>query len=234
MRKNLENAIKHRFDELAYNFPDEVDADGDFRVRAMLDFFGDVKGKRILDVGCGKGRFARVMSHKGAVVTGLDLSGSLLLEAQRIGVGVFLQGSATALPFSDATFDCVFSVEVIEHVPDVEKAVAEMARVLKKGGKIMIIDKNKLAILRAVWKKYREIFNKWMYPKGFPFTERWFYPWEVKRMLARYCRKTSICYLGENVEDSNKLSYRIAIGASCILQRCFPPLTYYLAWKGQR
>lgn len=233
MAIDMENRIGKRFDDLASNFPTEVDVD-DFRVKAMLDFFGEVKGKRILDAGCGKGRFARVMTGEGADVTGLDLSQNLLREAQTLQGSVFLQGSTTALPFPAETFDCVLSVEVIEHVPDAERAVAEMVRVLKKGGKITIVDKNRLAILRVMWKKYREVRNRWMYPRGFPFTERWFYPWEVRRMLARYCRTTGIRYLGENVEDSRRLSHRLAIGASCLLQRIFPILTYYLAWEGER
>lgn len=230
----MENKIRKRFDELAYEFPDDIDVSDDFRAKAILEFFGDLKGKTILDAGCGKGRFSRMMAQKGAEVTGIDLSEGLLREAKKSGTGIYLQSSATALPFPDNTFDCVLSVEVIEHVPDVEKSIIEMVRVLKKGGRIIIIDKNKLAILRVVWKKYRELFNKWMYPRDFPFVERWFYPWEIKNMLAKYCQKTRTCYLGENDEKSDRLLYKLAVGASCFMQSCFPLLTYYLAWEGQK
>ena len=233
MAVDVQDRIRKRFDELAADFPADVDAN-DFRVQVVLDLLGDVTGKSMLDAGCGKGRFSDVFAGRGAEVTSVDLSGKLLLEARPVRRKALLQASTTSLPFPAETFDCVISVEVIEHVPNLEHAITEMVRVLKTDGQIIIIDKNKLAVLRVVWKKYRELLGRWMYPRDFPFTERWFFPWEVRQMLAKQCRETEIRYLGENTQDSGGLLYTSAITASRVLQWCFPVTTFYLAWRGEK
>ena len=79
----------------------------------------------------------------------------------------------TELPFADSTFDCVYATESLEHAVEIERAVNEMCRVLKPGGKLVIIDKN-----AEHWGKLKT-----------PDWERWFTREELEKLLARYCRR---------------------------------------------
>ncbi len=221
--EEIENKIAQRFNEFCHIFPAEIDS-ADFRVKAVLDFFGDVNGKKILDIGCGKGRFSEIFFMKGANIFGIDPSEKLLKEAREKSFGKsFISGSATDLPFSDNTFDCVFCIEVLEHVPDFRKAVREMVRVLKRNGKLIIIDKNILSFHRkfilpyAFIKRCLEVSNKWFYPKNFQFREKWFFPWEVSKELKNYCHSTEREYLKGYTGKSF----------------AFPAfLNLFIAWKG--
>lgn len=224
IKNKLENKIGEKFNELSDIFPESINS-SDFRVNAILNFFGDINSKTVLDVGCGKGRFSRITAEKGAIVTGVDISKKLLGTARRKIKNVnFVRDSATNLSFSNESFDYVFSVEVLEHVPHTQTTIKEMVRVLKKNGKIIIIDKNKLSIHdkfflpNVLIKKYMEMRDKWMYPHNFPFTEKWFFPWEIDKIMRKYCRKTWVGYIQENWEKK--------------LFKHFPFLNLFVAWKG--
>ena len=84
-------------------------------------------------------------------------------------------GSMTALPFPAGAFDCAYATESLEHAVDVEAAVAEMCRVVKPGGRIVIIDKN-----AKHWGRLKT-----------PEWERWFGRRELEKMLAKHCRRVS-------------------------------------------
>lgn len=109
----------------------------------ILDFIGPASGKRVLDVGCGDGVLGVRLARDGADVTGLD-SDPLMLEVARRRlvdakvIAVFVDGKAEALPFPDASFDVVVAVTVLCFVPEPLKAFAEMARVLRPGGRLVI------------------------------------------------------------------------------------------------
>ncbi|WP_327660272.1 MULTISPECIES: methyltransferase domain-containing protein [unclassified Streptomyces] len=104
-------------------------------------------GSHVLDVGCGTGNDVRAIAERvgptGRVV-GLDSSEELVAQARPAGPGAapveFLHGQAGALPFADDTFDAARAERVIEHVPDPAAAVAEMLRVVKPGGQVLITD----------------------------------------------------------------------------------------------
>jgi ubiquinone/menaquinone biosynthesis C-methylase UbiE len=106
---------------------------------AFLDWLAPERGWRWLDVGCGSGAFTRMIVDRSAPLSvhGIDPSEEQLAFA-RAGItspGVrFDVGSATAVPFADATFDAAVMPLVIFFVPDPPKGVAEMARVLRPGG----------------------------------------------------------------------------------------------------
>jgi len=93
-------------------------------------------GKELLEVGCGTGlllaRFAEFASH----AKGVDLSPGMLEKARARGLDV-VEGSATALPFPDASFDVTCSFKVLAHVPDIQTALREMARVTRPGGHVV-------------------------------------------------------------------------------------------------
>ncbi len=101
----------------------------------------DVAGKRVLDVGCGMGRFADVVSRWGGEIVGIDLS--LAVEAAQANLGErqnvrILQADLFRLPFRPASFDIVYSVGVLHHTPDCEKACREVFRFVRPGGRACI------------------------------------------------------------------------------------------------
>lgn len=102
---------------------------------------GDVRGRRVLEVGCGSAPCSRWLAGQGAVVTGFDLSAGMLRHARagadRTGVTVpLVQADVCALPFPDAAFDIAFSAfGAIPFVADSAGAMREVARVLRPGGR---------------------------------------------------------------------------------------------------
>jgi SAM-dependent methyltransferase len=114
--------------------------------RSLVDLLAPSPGSRILDVGCGSGAFDRQLAERvgeGARIDAVDVNPFLLREAAELAGDLaarirFAPGSATALPFPDQTFDCVFSITVLEEC-DAEQAIAEMLRVTEPGGRVGIV-----------------------------------------------------------------------------------------------
>ena len=97
-------------------------------------------GKRVLDAGCGHGRYVRAFRRLGAEVVGIDAGRGPEMAGAPIdeeGVAI-VQGSVLALPFRDASFDLAFSDGVIHHTPDPALAYRELARVVKPGGAVYV------------------------------------------------------------------------------------------------
>lgn len=102
-----------------------------------------LQGRRVLDAGCGVGMYMAAFQREGALVFGVEIEGDRAAEASRL-VGNTAIGSVESLPFADASFDVVFSHEVLEHVGDDKRALAEMARVVHPGGQIILFVPNRL------------------------------------------------------------------------------------------
>jgi ubiquinone/menaquinone biosynthesis C-methylase UbiE len=109
----------------------------------IFELAGGVKGRRALDVGSGDGRLAAALRRAGAEVTALDADPRMLAAArtradtERISLAL-VRGDAARLPFRDATFDLVTAVTLLCFVPDARAVVAEMARVLEPGGRLVL------------------------------------------------------------------------------------------------
>ena len=116
-----------------------------------LDRLRLAKGDVLLDMGCGGGRHAFAALRRGARVVAFDADGGELKgvrdmfagmaaegEVPAPGIGQPVQGDALALPFADSSFDRVIAAEVLEHIPDDTGAIAELARVLRPGGRIAV------------------------------------------------------------------------------------------------
>ena len=121
--------------------------------------FAEHTGERVLEVGGGMGTDLAQFARSGAIVTDVDLSGGHLQIAQenfrlRGLAGQFVHHDAESLPFDDDTFDLVYSNGVIHHTPNTKRTVAEMLRVLKPGGRaiVMVYAENSLQYWRnLVW-----------------------------------------------------------------------------------
>jgi len=101
---------------------------------------------RALDVGCGEGRFCRLLRAEGIAATGIDPTEALIAEARRLDpTGDYRVGRAEALDFPEATFDLVVSYLSLIDIPDATAAIAEMARVLAPGGTLLIANLSSFA-----------------------------------------------------------------------------------------
>ena len=100
----------------------------------------DLRGKLVLDVGCGMGRFAEVATRWGAHVVGIDLSLAAEVAAENLAdrEAAFFQADVFKLPFAPESFDYIYSIGVLHHTPDCEQAFKGLPRLLKPGGRIAI------------------------------------------------------------------------------------------------
>jgi ubiquinone/menaquinone biosynthesis C-methylase UbiE len=167
--------IRRSFNEAASDeehFPSTIDP-RIYHVQLLLRYFGDLEGKRVLDVGSGKGRFARIIADRnpGARMYAFDLAEAMLRCVDRDIERCC--GSMTALPFASSSFEAAYATESLEHAVDVEGAVAEICRVVAPGGRIVIIDKN-----AEHWGRLET-----------PAWERWFRRSELEKLLRRYCKQ---------------------------------------------
>jgi SAM-dependent methyltransferase len=98
---------------------------------------------RLLDVGCGTGDDTRALPGRGV---GLDASAAMIGEAARRG-GAFVRGDAHALPFADGMFDGCRADRTLQHLADPERALAEMVRVTRPGGRVVVVDPDQETIV---------------------------------------------------------------------------------------
>ncbi len=206
---NFDPAELAKFSDLAHRWWDK---DSEFRPLheinpLRLDWISAVaplKGKRVLDVGCGGGILADAMARKGASVLGIDLASKALkvaqlhaLEAQTEGVQ-YCEISAEALAAEQpGSFDVVTCMEMLEHVPDPSSIVKACAALVKPGGHVFFstINRNAKAFLFAiVGAEY--LLN--MLPRGTHEYAKLIKPSE----LASYCRAA-----GLNLQQAKGMEY---------------------------
>ena len=116
---------------------------------AMLALAGDVAGRRILDAGCGSGPLFAALRDRGAIVTGFDKSAGMVeLARRRLGDGADLRVADLGgpLPFPDGGFDDVIASLVLHYLEDWGPALAELRRVLKPGGRLLVSVEHPFAI----------------------------------------------------------------------------------------
>ncbi len=226
----IENLIARRFDELCQTFPDQIE-ENDSRLKAIINQLGVLKGKKILEVGCGKGRVSRILKKQGADIYGIDISEQLLKSAKDITRSHFLKAEAYAIPFKSNYFDAVVLLEVIEHIPDLSRALKEISRVIKSDGKLVIVDRNKFSlnnrrclVPNLLVKRYHELKNEWMYPRDFGYREIWFNPRRVKKLLAGYFWQNSYSYVLSDGEQKCWWHF---------IFRLIPCTRHFTLWSGE-
>jgi 2-polyprenyl-3-methyl-5-hydroxy-6-metoxy-1,4-benzoquinol methylase len=148
----------HRYQKTQLDHDDVLEADRNFRMKTGLRP-EEVKGKLVLDVGCGMGRFAEVATRWGARVVGIDLSAAAEVAAKNLPDREFVafQADVFALPFAPESFDIIYSLGVLHHTPDCEAAVKALDKYLKPGGILAVwlySGYNKWYRFSDIWRRY--------------------------------------------------------------------------------
>jgi SAM-dependent methyltransferase len=111
-----------------------------FRVKTGMEP-EDLRGKLVLDAGCGGGRYARLLGEHGVRVVGVDLSAAVEKAAtlcRAYPSVTIVQADLLDLPLADGSFDAAFSIGVMHHSPDARQAFAQVAKKVKPGGKLAV------------------------------------------------------------------------------------------------
>ena len=130
---------EQRFSDALYTRQGEIERSSKRFMRSMVPREQPLD---VLDVGCGTGLNASVLNEMGHKVTGVDLSPVAIEKFKNLGFEGHVCDIAAGLPFDAARFDLIYASEVIEHVSDTELFMAELARVLKPGGRLMLSTPN--------------------------------------------------------------------------------------------
>jgi len=160
---------------------DKTQLDDSNSTRSEIDFtyktglqLEDLAGKLVLDVGCGMGRYAEVVTRWGAHVVGIDLSAAVEAAARNLAdrEATIFQADVFSLPFAPESFDYIYSLGVLHHTPCCEQAFKKLPELVKPGGGI------------AIW--LYSAYNPW-----YRFSD--FYRKITRRMSPRVLH--SLCYL---------------------------------------
>lgn len=145
-RDHDEHAIRDLWDRLADDWRIQVGDEGDSNRRLNSDpvlwaFLGEVRGRRVLDAGCGTGYLSRQLAARGAAVTGVDLSPRMIAIAREASPDLDLRvDSCTALAtVDDGAFDAVVANYVVMDLPDLAGATTAFHRVLRRGGIAVLV-----------------------------------------------------------------------------------------------
>lgn len=159
------------YNAVEYSAP--VRADQHSRYRELTDFVQrfDLAGRRVLEIGCGRGAFQNLVKDYVA----LDVSRTASQYIQK----PFINSSATHLPFGDNSFDAIWTVTVLEHVPQPELALQEMRRVLKDNG---------ILYLAPAWQ-----CRPWA-AEGYPVRPYGDFNWKGKLIKASIPIRNSVIY----------------------------------------
>jgi ubiquinone/menaquinone biosynthesis C-methylase UbiE len=135
----------------------------------------------ILDLGCGRGKFIKQIKKDFCKAKIIGIDPCVFNDSSQS----IVQGGIYELPWSDNSFDLVFTIEVLQHVIDLDRAFNEINRVLKSGGILIIGDRDRWSLL-GLFKPILERIGKWMYPFDSPVREVWRTKREWILMLESY------------------------------------------------
>jgi ubiquinone/menaquinone biosynthesis C-methylase UbiE len=135
-------------------------ADASGKPFSLFVDFDNLRDIDVLDVGCGSGIATQLLAEAGAHVTAIDLT-AWAVETTRRRLAAFgldgevLQEDAEQLPFDDASFDLVFAWGVIHHSSDMDRALAELVRVTRPGGQVVLMVYNRRSLFFAVYRAFQ-------------------------------------------------------------------------------
>lgn len=179
---------------------------------------GDVRGLIVADIGCGTGRHAIRLVQRGARVTGIDFSQQMLerahIKANSVG-GMAMQivqhDLAEPLPFEQASFDRVLCGLVLDHIPNLATLFADMKRICKPGGFIVISVMHPALMLKGVQARFTD-----------PITGRETRPQSCRHQISDYVTAASTA--GLRFEHCSEHAVDAALAARC------PRAEKYLGW----
>lgn len=161
-------------------------------VEALKEHFGaNLENIHLLDVGCGGGVLAEEFARLGPHVTGIDISNDSLevarAHARTMGLPIEYQaGTAGQLPFDGGSFDVVSCCDVLEHIPEWQQVIAEVARVLKPGGLFLFdtINRTPQSKVNFIFGLQDFAFTK-LFPKDAHVWELFITPEELSEALEK-------------------------------------------------
>jgi len=139
----------------------------------------DIKGKKVLEVGCGTGKFSEVIIGKGAELTVVDIGQNLVHSVSEKTGCKGVVADACNMPLENDSFDIVISSECIEHTAEPLKALEEMCRLCRKDGFVCLTTPNKL------WYPVLVLSQK-LGIRKFSGIENWIFPAQAKRVLSMH------------------------------------------------
>ncbi|MBI3885575.1 MAG: class I SAM-dependent methyltransferase [Opitutae bacterium] len=166
---------------------------------ALLETAVGLKGRRVLDAGCGAGEYVEAFATKGAFAEGVEFCADKVAQYQRRHPGSkrISQGNLEAVAFPDDSFDLIVLNEVLEHTPDEGRVLAEMRRVLRPDGWLAVFCPNRLYPFEThgvSWRKTGRALSPWLF--GVPYLplaigRRWlvyparnYWPGELARLVT--------------------------------------------------
>jgi 2-polyprenyl-3-methyl-5-hydroxy-6-metoxy-1,4-benzoquinol methylase len=187
----------HELDELALTY-EHPEAYKRFfyasRFRTVLGALDAQAGEEILDLGCGSGAYTRELAKLGAIVTATEIAPTPLALAER-NVGdlaervEFRLEDAQSLSFADESFDKVLLTEVIEHLPQPDRAILEVARVLRPGGLLVVTTPSRFSPMNLAYDVKRRVrryaFNEHLHELT---------PGSFRRLVGRHLRVEGLEY----------------------------------------
>jgi 2-polyprenyl-3-methyl-5-hydroxy-6-metoxy-1,4-benzoquinol methylase len=194
----------HRYQKTQLDHDEVRESEQNFLMKTALRP-EELKGKLVLDVGCGMGRFAEVATRWGARVVGIDLSAAAEVAAKNLADRDFIafQADVFSLPFAPESFDVIYSVGVLHHTPDCEAAVKTLDKYLKPGG------------ILAVW--LYSGYNKW-----YRFSDFWRrYTHKMKPQTLHSILKVAVPVL-YNLQEGLKHIPLLGRPAAGAVQHVFP------------
>ncbi|MGH9601456.1 MAG: class I SAM-dependent methyltransferase [Terriglobales bacterium] len=192
LKDTFESPETHQRWESVYRTHPLLDRLNDRIAERLLAIMRPVPGALLLDAGCGVGSHLMRFAHKGFQCTGVDISETVLESAKQNVAQNHLEAQARfscealeKLSFQDASFDLVHCRGVLMHIPDWKRALAELVRVLKPGGRIAILEANHRAVearLVRLARRFRKSQSRmqptadgvefWSEEGGHPFVHR--------------------------------------------------------------
>jgi SAM-dependent methyltransferase len=154
----------------------------------------DIRGRRVLEIGCGRGTFARYLAERGAHLVAADFSPAAVEHARRRLEGfdaTAIVADIQAIPFPDRYFDVVISQETLEHVPDPMRGLAELVRVTRPGGKLLVTTPNYLSLV-GLWRLACKIVGKPYSEVGQPINQPLMLFRRVRALRRLGCRVDAV------------------------------------------
>jgi 2-polyprenyl-3-methyl-5-hydroxy-6-metoxy-1,4-benzoquinol methylase len=211
--------------------------------RLVLEHLVPVTGKRVLEVGCGRGGFVYFLGSRGASACGTDFSGYALEVATErekrkspvTGSVEYVLADAQHLPFADRSFDIIISCEMIEHVPDPLAAVREMARVCGPGGLLYLTTPNYMNLI-GLYELYAAVRKKNLQSA---FSQ------PLDRHTVFFQTRGLVREAGWQIVDSDGTVHQVPVGGrdpvtlqfverNRMIRRCLSPLALHYLLIGQK